>query len=90
LQEYISGTDPNDPASFLRLDITSGLPGTRTLSFQAQAGNNYSIFYKANLSDSVWTKLTDIPAGQSPSPQNILDNNGTNSTRFYRLVTPQQ
>jgi hypothetical protein len=88
MQEYISGTDPANPSSYLALQITvSAIP---SLSFIAQPGNSYSIFYKTNLSDALWTKLTDIPASQAQVTQTIPDSNAGSSTRFYRLVTPQQ
>jgi hypothetical protein len=90
MQEYLSGTDPTDPNSYLQLEIASAAPASRTLSFQAESGKSYSIFYKTNLLDPTWTKLTDVPASQTAGTKSVADNNSNNMTRFYRLVTPQQ
>jgi Tol biopolymer transport system component len=56
LQEYLAGTDPTDPGSVFRAQITTAVfPGnTVTLSWPVIPGKNYHLQFKTNLSESVW------------------------------------
>jgi len=87
LQEYIAGTDPLDPASYLKVDtITAG--GGATLTFGAVAARTYTIEY-SGVPGAPWTKLTDVVA----MPVNrvaIIFDPGATTKRFYRVVTPRQ
>ena len=85
LNEYLSGTVPNDPNSFLRLMIVGA--GPAVLQFNAGDGRTYTIEYKNTLNAPSWSKLTDVPAGVARLVQ-VPDPSAT-PTRFYRLRTPQ-
>jgi hypothetical protein len=87
LQEYIAGTDPTDPASYLRLDedLAASLV---TLRFQAVATRTYVIEYKDGLSLPAWTRLAEIPARSSNHLESVIDPQFT-TNRFYRLGTPR-
>jgi hypothetical protein len=82
-QEYIAGTDPQNPSSILRL-----YAGQKSLTFQAVAGKSYSVFYKTNLSQPTWLKLVDI-AAEAEGPK-IIPDTSIDPVRFYRIVTPAQ
>jgi hypothetical protein len=87
LKEYIAGTDPNDPNSYLRLDenLAAGLV---TLRFQAVTNRTYVIEYKDGLNLAAWSRLADIPARNSNHMEFVTDPNFT-TNRFYRLGTPR-
>lgn len=90
LQEFRAGTDPNDSASNLRLAVEY-VNGEVTLVFTSLPGRSYSILYSTNLGNSEWTKLADSPAVAATNLVRIPDPAfNSHSTRFYRLLTPQQ
>jgi hypothetical protein len=86
LQEYLADTDWNDPSSYLHIDRIS-VPGTTSIEFQAAENRTYSIEYKDELRDAVWSRLIDVPAGTAPRTVSVNDP-ASSPKRFYRLVTP--
>jgi hypothetical protein len=84
--EWLNGTDPKDPLSFLSGHL-DGLPGARTLSFQAMPGQTYSVQCRQSLSSGSWSDLCVIQSSnliyQARIP--IVP---TNNALFYRVVTP--
>jgi hypothetical protein len=87
-KEYESGTNPIDPASYLKIDSIAA-PGIAVIRFGAVAGKTYTIQYRTDLENSAWTKLTDIPARSANGTEQITDTL-FGSGRYYRVVTPQQ
>jgi len=85
--EYIAGTDPRDPLSYLKVEQITG--GPATLQFIAVSNRSYSVQFKSALSDPVWQKLVDIAAQTSTRTETVVDPDATPG-RFYRLVTPVQ
>jgi hypothetical protein len=89
LQEYLAGTDPQDPASVLKIDALAFAAGAATVLFQAVSNKTYSILYINSSANAPWQKLADVP----PTPTNrtlaVADPNALPPARFYRLVTPQ-
>jgi len=89
LQEFVSGTHPRDPASFLRMSLTNGDAGAVILHLNAVAGKTYTILYSDSIPNGTWSRLTDIPAQSSSALVEIRDPGaGSVRTRLYRLVTP--
>jgi len=88
LQEYLAGTDPTNALSVLKLQPI-GFPGAGSLSFGAVSNKSYSVQYKSSLADTAWSKLADIDPRSSNWTATVLDP-GTNTTRYYRIVTPRQ
>jgi hypothetical protein len=87
LAEFIAGTDPTNPASFLSLNPPV-LGGGASLSFGAISNRTYSII-SAAFPQGPWTKLADIASRTNNRVETILDPTvGTN--RYYRVVTPRQ
>ena len=87
-QEFISGTDPRDAQSFLKVEPVFAAGGSFTLRFQAAANKSYSLVYRDSLTAGAWVRLTDFPAGAArPLEFNVVLPPG-NSERFYRLATP--
>jgi hypothetical protein len=84
--EYRSGTDVNDPDSFLKIMIAS--PGA-TLHFRAVAGRSYSILHRNQPDAGAWQKLADIDLETVDRDLSIPDAEApSNDRRYYRLVTP--
>jgi hypothetical protein len=87
LQEYLAGTDHEDPDSNLKFaQITVGT--NIALTFQAVSNKTYSVLYKNSLTDGNWTKLTDLSTAATNELKTATDSLGTNPARLYRLVTP--
>jgi hypothetical protein len=84
--ELLAGTDPNDPASYLRVDFTTTL-GVIRVQFNAKANFTYVIEYSDLVAGEVWTRLSEVAATAADRPISLVDPTG-HPMRFYRLVTP--
>ena len=86
-QEYISGTDPTNASSYLRIDsITAG--SRATLSFMAAAARTYAVQY-TDMLGAPWRTLDNVSARATNRVATLVDP-GYIANRFYRLATPQQ
>lgn len=86
-QEAIAQTDPNDPTSFLKLDIERLDLSTVRLSFTAQIGPRYTIQSVKNLDAGDWRDVQQIPAGDAVEARTVDDELPTeDEILFYRLV----
>jgi hypothetical protein len=88
-QEYLAGTDPQDPLSVLKLDATITSPGTVTLQFQAVSNHTYGVLYQNSLAATPWLVLTNVASRNTNWTAIIVDPAVVSTNRFYRLVTPQ-
>jgi hypothetical protein len=89
-QEYLAGTNPNDPASFLRIelvDVDLSTPAA-LLSFNAASNKTYTVQYRDTLAGAGWSRLIDIEAVLTNRFMQVTDRNPNASARFYKLVTP--
>jgi Tol biopolymer transport system component len=58
LQEFLAGTDPNNPNSVLRLWISQNGAGSGALlNWPVVPGRSYQVEYKQNLDDPVWQRM---------------------------------
>jgi Tol biopolymer transport system component len=85
LNEFLAGTDPTDPNSFLRLQISPMVSpaGQVVLSWIAAPNKAYRVEYKSNLLDASWTVLSEgstIVGGQGYAYD------GGGGSRFYRVA----
>jgi len=89
LAEYIAGTDPSDPNSYLKIQQNTA-PGTATLFFGTAAGKTYTIQYADSLTGapSDWKRLADFIAKTAPGVETVTDPNWS-TNRFYRVTTPR-
>lgn len=85
--EYLAGTNPQDPASYLKVEQITG--GPATLRFNAISNRTYSIQFKPSLDAVNWEKLTDVAARSTNRLETVVDPQATPG-RFYRLATPAQ
>ena len=61
------------------------------IRFNAVAGKTYTIQYRDDADTGPWLKLADVPAQTATGEMEVPDPvPGAATTRFYRLVTPQQ
>ena len=86
-QEFLAGTDPMDPASYLKIDTFTAGPGA-TLTFGIPANRTCSVEFSNELVGP-WQKLTDRIALPSSRVEAVVDSAFT-AQRYYRLVTPRQ
>jgi hypothetical protein len=85
--EFIAGTDPQDPESYLKVEQVNG-HGPAQVSFPAVAGRTYTVQYNDTLTSQGWKKLADLVAKSVSRVETVSDSaSGTN--RVYRIVTPK-
>jgi hypothetical protein len=89
-EEFVAGTDPQDPLSFLQFDsIVHAGDGIR-LGFQAAANRRYQLLYRDAKDDSSWQELIQIPAQPKAGPVLTTDTGAsTQQSRFYRILILQ-
>ncbi len=87
--EYIAGTDPTNPQSFLGVGLLSAGPASAVVSFGAISNRTYTVQYSDTPGLSPWLSLADIVAKTTNRVEVIPDASWT-LKRFYRVVTPRQ
>jgi hypothetical protein len=86
-QEYIAGTDPTDPLSYLRIDSLAPGAGA-AVSFMAVSARTYAVQFTDALG-LPWQTLGSVPARTTNRVVTLVDPNYA-TDRFYRLATPQE
>ena len=61
LQEFIAGTDPSDPQSYLRIRAIERTSTGPALSFLVGTNRGYGLQYRERLDRGSWQRLTQIP-----------------------------
>ncbi|HXI51653.1 MAG TPA: hypothetical protein VNH84_09110, partial [Candidatus Saccharimonadales bacterium] len=87
--EYLTGGDPTNSASALRLQQTIHPGSSTALSFGATSNRTYSVRYTDSLTPGSWRKLADVFARTTNRVETVTDPAWT-SNRFYQVVTPLQ
>jgi hypothetical protein len=89
-EEYLTGTDPRNAQSYLKVSGTGPTGGGIKLSVAAVAGRSYSLEFRDLDPGEAWSKLLpDIEARATNRVAERIDPFGGNRKRFYRLVTPK-
>jgi hypothetical protein len=87
-EEYQSGTDPDSPASFLKVEsLEAG--GSATVRFPAMSNMTYTVEYKDLIGFGAWQKLRDVVARETNRVESVFDPS-SKAQRYYRVVTPRQ
>ena len=87
-QEYIAGTDPQDPQSHLRIDYIGTQSNGIALTFEAITNRVYTLEASDTLLSNGWIRLRDIePSGASNRTIHLYDGGGS-MNRAYRVVLP--
>ena len=96
LDEYLAGTNPDDPAStlvLLQVERSSELPITESLSisndtaileWNSVEGESYKVQYKQSLAQTNWADLA--PEFVAEGAQSGVEDAGLDPERFYRVV----
>ncbi len=90
--EYVSGTNPRDAASFLRVDgvALKTNPTAAIITFSGAARHAYTLQWREASLSGPWQNLTNIPPlledGPAPCPVPIMNN----AACYYRVATPWQ
>ena len=91
LNEFLSGTDPRDAQSLLRVACVLNPGSEPQILFLATAGHTYSVLHRPLPDRGPWTPLTNLPARPTNWTATVPDPSArTTPQRFYRLVTPAQ
>lgn len=86
-EEFMAGTNPNSAASFLQINVAP-VPAGAQLSFSAVSNKSYTVQYRDTLNSGGWQVFSNLSA--LPSNASItLPVATTNSSRLFRLATPQ-
>lgn len=92
-QEYIAGTDPKDPESYLRVEtITAAGDAEKTvrLEFNAVSNRTYSVIFSPDAAGTNWSRVTDAFATTTNRTVTVFDTLPAHDTPgFYRLITPK-
>ena len=86
--EYLAGTDPANPASYLRIDQNTAA-NQANLQVATISNRTYSVQFMDSVNGGPWSKLADIVASPTNRVRTIPDPVWT-TNRFYRVVTPAQ
>ncbi|MEO8616840.1 MAG: LamG-like jellyroll fold domain-containing protein, partial [Luteolibacter sp.] len=85
-QEYISGTNPNNRSSLLKISQTQASGSNMLVSFPTVVGKTYRVERSDTLQSGSWVTVQDNIAGNGATKQ-ITDTGGaTQQKRFYRVV----
>ncbi len=83
LAEFLTGSNPTDPQSYLQIEISS--PGSQsiTMTWPAVPGKSYQVQYKTDLSDPSWV---NYGAAIVANPGVSVTVPVTTPTGYYRVV----
>ena len=70
------------PTRLLNISVTAG---TVTTVWNTDAGGNYILQSKSNLTDAQWSSLSNVTAASTTT--SVSDNAGTTTQRFYQLYS---
>jgi len=86
--EFIAGTDPEDPNSYLRIDAYSAVPNGVVLRFLAVSNRAYTVESRLKADAGTWTPIATVPAAFATNRLIAITNAppGTNQ-QVYRLGT---
>jgi len=90
-QEFIAGTDPRDPDSYLRFTAVVRTQNGLQLEFLAVAGRRYHVLYRDALDGGSWQELANLPAQTDTRTLSLEDLTAHGGlSRFYRIVIPPE
>ncbi|HEX4120361.1 MAG TPA: hypothetical protein VH619_07085 [Verrucomicrobiae bacterium] len=91
--EYVLGTDPTNPNSFLNFSVAPEAGGVITVTFSPwQGGRVYQLLSAGDLASPVWTPLTNTVSVNTNGDGVFTINQSAAGNSFYRLsaqVAPQ-
>jgi hypothetical protein len=92
--EYLAGTDPKDPLSYLKIDRTQPDAASNLwvrVEFYAISNRTYTVQSSDRASGAPWAKVADVPATTTNRAVRLYDPHPAGpAPRFYRLSTPRK
>lgn len=88
LAEYIAGTDPTDPKSYLKVDSIAVAGGGTQLELYALSNRSYTVEFRESLGLGNWQTLTNLPAQTANRVEKVVDPYPISAGRLYRIATP--
>jgi hypothetical protein len=89
-EEYLSGTNPTNALSVLKVMLREAGGNGTTVSFTAMPDLGYSIQYQTNLANTTWLTLTNIAPQPGTNLIQVTDPAAwAGRTIYYRIATPQ-
>jgi hypothetical protein len=90
-EEYTAGTDPQDPLSYLKVDLLASHElGGAIISFYAVSNRTYTVEFCDAVNTGVWQRLIDVVATATNRTMVLTNTAPDASLRFYRLATPRK
>lgn len=83
--EFVAGTDPNDPNSFLRGESTTDGSGT-TVTWSTVPGKTYRLEFTDDLSSGIWSALPGTFTATTATTSTLDPTSPKPKSRLYRLV----
>jgi hypothetical protein len=81
----------SSPAQINTVEFFGGTSPMLNIAFTAEAGRTYTVQYRNSLIAGTWSKLQDVPEQNTRREVQVPDQAvSSSSTRFYRIVSPQQ
>ncbi len=91
-QEYLAGTNPNDPTSTFRIQSVTNQSNGFLVNWPSVLGINYQVQWKNLLTDPTWQSITPNLSGSGATLSFLDDGSQTGgfpaASRFYRVVVP--
>ena len=84
--EFVTGTDPRNADSTLRLELTSVTAEGTRLEFDGVTGRTYRVDSSMGAGQAVWVPWTNLPPVTADGRVNLLDPQTADEARYYRLV----
>ena len=92
-QEYLAGTDPHNPQSYLKIDtiLKTSASIEAVIRFFAASNRTYTVQSRALVDHGQWSRVADVMAAASNRTVQVTDTAARpdDPQRFYRLVTPR-
>jgi len=88
LQEYESGTDPNDPSSYLKVSDIQVSGNDVVVSFTSVTGKIYRVDRSDTLQSGSWMTVQDNIAGTGSILQITDAGAAAQPKHFYRIIVP--
>jgi hypothetical protein len=83
--EYLDGTDPNNPASLLRITATGPSNADWTVTFPSVLNKLYRLERRDNLLSNIWLTVTNNVLGTGNPIQIVDPGAAAQPRRFYRV-----
>ncbi|MFN7138423.1 MAG: hypothetical protein ACK4UN_03695 [Limisphaerales bacterium] len=85
LQEYLAGTNPQDPKSVFRVVTLENRDGSLTITFTTINGKRYAVEATSSLDDPDWLVLVPDIAGSNQDKEVVVPAIPNNTVQFLRV-----